>query len=64
MITSQTLGTTLHPISAGGSRVDHAVALVRAAALHRKSDPDLGLLRDYAPDDAIALLAQAIRKCE
>jgi hypothetical protein len=64
MITSQTLGTTLHPISAGGGRVDHAVALVRAAALRRKSDLDLELLREYGADEAITLLTQAVRECE
>jgi hypothetical protein len=62
MITSQTLGTTLHPINAGGRRIDTAIALVRAAAVRRKAEPDAGLLREHAPgagDEVTGLLDAA-----
>lgn len=52
MITSQTLGTTLHPVSPGGRRIDTALALVRAAARRRKEEPEIALLQDHAQSQA------------
>lgn len=61
MITSQTLGAALHPVSAGGRQVDLAVALVHAAATRRKAEADLGLLREHAgSESAVAELISAL----
>jgi hypothetical protein len=59
MITSQNLGATLHPVSAGGRRVDAAVALVRATAVRRKAEPALALLREHAGGEENSVSALA-----
>lgn len=55
MITSQTLGTTLFPVSIGGHLVEVAVELARGAAARLSAGLDQERLRAHG-DAAAALL--------
>lgn len=52
MITSQTLGTTLYPVSLGGHLVETAVEIARGAAARLASGPDPEKLRALGADAA------------
>ncbi|MDN3025977.1 hypothetical protein [Streptomyces sp. S.PB5] len=52
MITSQTLGTTLYPVSLGGHLVETAVEIARASATRFASGPDPAKLRALGADPA------------
>ncbi|MEU3734732.1 hypothetical protein AB0E81_35875 [Streptomyces sp. NPDC033538] len=52
MITSQTLGTTLYPVSLGGELVETAVEIARGAAARLAGGPDRELLSSLGADAA------------
>jgi hypothetical protein len=60
MITGQTLGTTLYPVSLGGHLVETAVEIARAAASRLASGPDPEKLGALGADPAFLTLLNSL----